>query len=133
LDNISELLNRANKTLDICVFTITDERLASDLVKCHERGVKIRIVTDDKKIYDRGSAIYNLKNIGIPVKIDHSQYHMHHKFAIIDSRIAFTGSFNWTYTASKHNQENLLVTSNYEILNQYADEFERLWNEMYWL
>jgi phosphatidylserine/phosphatidylglycerophosphate/cardiolipin synthase-like enzyme len=58
---------------------------------------------------------------------------MHHKFAIIDTRIVFTGSFNWTYTASKHNQENLLVTSNYEILNQYADEFERLWKEMYWL
>jgi len=56
---------------------------------------------------------------------------MHNKFGIIDNRIAFTGSFNWTYTATKHNQENLLATSNFDIVNQYKDEFGRLWNEMF--
>lgn len=133
LESISELLKDARKTLDLCVFTITDERLASDIVDCLSRGIKIRLITDDDKIYDRGSAINDLKNGGVPVKIDHSQYHMHHKFGIIDSRIVFTGSFNWTYTASKHNQENLLVTSNYEIVKQYSEEYEKLWDEMFWL
>ena len=133
LESISDLLKEARQTLDICVFTITDERLAGDLIECLDRGIKIRLITDDEKIYDHGSAINDLKSGGIPIKIDHSQYHMHHKFGIIDSRIIFTGSFNWTYTASKHNQENLLVTSNYEIVKQYAEEFEILWKEMFWL
>jgi phosphatidylserine/phosphatidylglycerophosphate/cardiolipin synthase-like enzyme len=44
--------------------------------------------------------------------------------------MAFTGSFNWTYTATKHNQENLLVTSYYDVVTQYLTEFERLWEEM---
>jgi mitochondrial cardiolipin hydrolase len=133
LESISELLKQARQTLDLCVFTITDERLAGDLVECLNRGIKVRLITDDDKMYDHGSAIYNLKNAGIPIKIDHSQYHMHHKFGIIDSRIVFTGSYNWTYTASKHNQENLLVTSNYEIVKQYAEEYEILWREMFWM
>jgi phosphatidylserine/phosphatidylglycerophosphate/cardiolipin synthase-like enzyme len=56
---------------------------------------------------------------------------MHHKFAVIDDRIVFTGSFNWTYTASKHNQENLLVTTNFDIVRQYQEQFNQLWEEMF--
>jgi len=131
LESISDLLKQTHKTLDICVFTITDERLASDIFDCFQRGIKVRIITDDDKMYDHGSVIKDLNNAGIPIKIDHSQYHMHHKFGIIDSRIVFTGSFNWTYTASKHNQENLLVTSNYEIVKQYTEQYEQLWKAMF--
>ena len=131
LESISGLLKQAQQSLDICIFTITDERLAEDILYCNQRGIKVRIITDDEKMFDHGSAIKNLKNAGIPIKIDHSRYHMHHKFGIIDSRIVFTGSFNWTYTASNHNQENLLVTTNYDIVNQYISQYELLWGEMF--
>lgn len=131
LESISDILKQAKQTLDICVFTITDERLANDILYCHQSGIKVRIITDDEKMYDHGSAIRGLKNAGIPVKIDHSRYHMHHKFGIIDSRIVFTGSFNWTYTASNHNQENLLITTNHDIVKQYKEQYELLWNEMF--
>ncbi len=72
-----------------------------------------------------------MRQAGINVKIDHSQYHMHNKFGVIDNKIVFTGSFNWTYTASKHNQENLLVTTNSSIVQQFSEEFEKLWDVMY--
>ncbi len=131
LESISGLLKQAKETLDICVFTITDERLANDILNCHQSGVKVRIITDDNKMFDHGSAIKSLRNAGIAIKIDHSRYHMHHKFGIIDAKIVFTGSFNWTYTATNHNQENLLVTTNYDINKQYKEQFELLWKEMF--
>ena len=131
LESISGLLKQAKETLDICVFTITDERLANDILNCHQSGVKVRIITDDNKMFDHGSAIKGLKSTGIAIKIDHSRYHMHHKFGIIDGKIVFTGSFNWTYTATSHNQENLLVTTNYDINKQYKEQFELLWKEMF--
>lgn len=131
LESISDLMKQAGKTLDICVFTITDERLASDIIYGHERGIRVRVITDDEKMYDHGSAIKDFKRAGIPIKIDHSRYHMHHKFGIIDGRIVFTGSFNWTYTASKHNQENLLITTNHDIVKQYSTQFELLWGSMF--
>ncbi len=131
LDTISDLIKEAESTIDLCVFTITDSRLARQLSDAERRGVEIRIITDDRKVFDHGSEIFPLSHSGIKVKIDHSQYHMHHKFGIIDQRIAFTGSFNWTYTASKHNQENLLVTSKFDLMKQYSEEFERLWGEMF--
>ena len=131
LESLSALLRQATKSLDLCIFTITDGRLAADLLDCLERGIKVRILTDNDKMYDNGSVIQDLKNAGIPIKIDHTRYHMHHKFGIIDSRIIFTGSFNWTYTASSHNQENMLVTTNFDIVKQYEDQFKQLWNEMF--
>jgi len=129
-NEIIKLLGDSTSTVDLCVFTITDEELANQIIACYKRGVKVRIITDDEKINDRGSEIFDFERVGIPVKTDNSQYHMHNKFGIIDNRIAITGSFNWTYTATKHNQENLLATSKFEIVKQYSQEFERLWNEM---
>lgn len=131
LESISDLLKQTRSTLDICIFTITDQRLAESIIDCHRRGIHVRVITDDNKMYDQGSVIRDLKQVGIPVKIDQSRYHMHHKFGIIDSRIVFTGSFNWTYTASNHNQENLLITTNFDITKQYSGEFESLWKQMF--
>ena len=131
LETVAGLLDQAKESIDLCVFTITDARLSDRILQAQRKGIRIRIITDDRKTMDKGSDIYDLHSAGIPIKIDHSQYHMHHKFGIIDQRICFTGSFNWTYTASKHNQENLLVTSKYDIVRQYSDEFERLWKQMF--
>ena len=128
---LSFLLDRAIKSIDLCVFTISDHRLGSKLIEAHQRGVKVRIISDDQKMNDRGSQIYLLNKAGIPVKTDHSRYHMHHKYGVVDGRIAFSGSYNWTYTATKHNQENLLVTTNYDIVHQYLEEYEKLWQEMF--
>lgn len=130
-DEISKLLRDATSTVNLCIFTITDHELARQIIACHKRGVKVRIITDDEKMNDNSSEIFKLYKVGIQVKTDHSRYHMHNKFGIIDNRIAITGSFNWTYTATKHNQENLLATSKFEIVKQYKDEFERLWKELF--
>lgn len=130
-NEIKFLLDHAQTSVDLCIFTITDNELAGKIKACKNRGVKVRIITDDEKVNDNGSEIHKLAKVGIPIKIDHSRYHMHNKFGIIDGRIAITGSFNWTYTATKHNQENLLATSKYEIVKQYNEEFERLWIELF--
>lgn len=132
-ENIAFLLARAKKSIDLCVFTISDEKLGHCLKAMHNKGVKIRLITDNNKMRDAGSQVKDLARAGISVKTDNSRYHMHNKFGIIDNRIVFTGSYNWTYTAQAYNQENLVVTTNYPILHKFIDEFESLWEEMYWL
>jgi len=128
---ISQILYDAEHTVDLCVFTITDPDLTNHIINCQQRGVKIRIITDDEKSTARGSAIWEMAHSGILVKTDNSRFHMHNKFGIIDNRIALTGSFNWTLTATRHNNENLLATSNVDIVNQYQAEFNRLWQKMH--
>ena len=62
LESLSVLLSQATMSLDLCIFTITDGRLAADLLDCLERGIKVRIITDNDKMYDNGSVIQDLKN-----------------------------------------------------------------------
>lgn len=132
-ENIAFYMSQAQKTVDLCVFTISDDVLSDCLKKLHERGIKIRIITDNNKMQDSGSQIKELARCGIDVKVDNSKYHMHNKFGIIDGRIAFTGSYNWTYTAKMHNQENLVITTNFTIVHKFINEFTMLWEQMFWL
>ena len=131
LDNLRDLIYQAKETLDLCVFSITDERLAFAIKQALKRSVSVRLITDDMKIQDTGSQVKWLKELGVKIKTDESRFHMHNKFGIMDRRISFTGSFNWTKTATRANQENLLVTTNHSIVQQFHEEFERLWEEMH--
>lgn len=130
-ENIAFYMSQARKTIDLCVFTISDDTLSGCLKAMKSKGVKVRIITDNNKMRDHGSQIKELARCGIEVKVDNSRYHMHNKFGIIDGRIAFTGSYNWTYTAKEHNQENLVITTNFTIVHRFINEFEELWDKMF--
>ena len=41
-----------------------------------------------------------LAELGVAVRIDRSEHHMHHKFALFDDAILATGSYNWTRSAA---------------------------------
>lgn len=116
-------------TADVCVFTITDDRLTGAMLAAHQRGAKVRVVTDNDKAFDEGSDVRRLAAAGIPVRVDDSPYHMHHKFAIFDRRTLLTGSYNWTVGAAMNNQENMLVIDDRRLLAAFQGEFERLWEK----
>ncbi|MEN8152298.1 MAG: phospholipase D-like domain-containing protein [Planctomycetota bacterium] len=130
LKRVTGFLASAQKTCDICVFTITDDRIARAIEAAHRRGVSIRIITDDEKALDLGTDIPKFKKLGIPVVTDHATSHMHHKFAVIDKVALLSGSFNWTRSASEVNQENVLITSDPRLVAPFATEFDRLWVEL---
>lgn len=126
---IVHLLDRTQRLLDICVFTITDDRIATAIIAAHHRGVQVRIVSDDQKIEDLGSDIDRLRSAGIPVRLDCSPAHMHHKFALLDSERLLVGSYNWTRGAANLNQENVILLDNRRLLAAFQAEFERLWRQ----
>lgn len=122
-------LDAARSSLDICVFTITDDRITDRIRQAAKRGVRIRIITDDEKAWDPGSDVYLLAAVGLPVREDFSADHMHHKFAVVDDRQVITGSFNWT-RGSSNNYENILICGDLQVVSAYRQEFDRLWNIM---
>lgn len=130
LNAILNSLEQATERIDICVFTISDNRISRKILKKYKEGIKIRLISDNDKLNDRGSDIDNLGLNGVPVKIDRTRHHMHHKFAIIDQIEVITGSYNWTRSAEKYNQENVVVTNENDIVEPYLKEFNRLWKQM---
>jgi len=125
-NRIINLIENAKKTIDICVFTISDNKITKRILESHERGIKVTIISDNDKANDKGSDIDYLLGKGIDVILDQTPYHMHHKFAIFDNKILLNGSFNWTRSASEVNEENILVTREVELVGQYGKQFESL-------
>lgn len=130
LDRIVQSLEEADAQVDICVFTITDDRIARQILAAKARGVSIRVITDNEKSLDRGSDIARLEEAGIDVRIDETEHHMHHKFAVFDRRLVLTGSYNWTRSAADFNLENIVLTDHPELVSSFAQVFDRLWNEL---
>jgi phosphatidylserine/phosphatidylglycerophosphate/cardiolipin synthase-like enzyme len=123
-------LQRAEASLDLCVFTISDDELTRTIAAAHHNGVKVRILTDNDKSLDAGSDINLLADEGIEIRVDQTENHMHHKFMIRDKKSLLTGSYNWTRSAERFNQENVLLIQDAGVVQPYQNEFTRLWHQL---
>ncbi len=124
---IAALAGLARRSIEVCVFTITDDRISRALLDAHARGVRVRVITDDEKAADIGSDVEELARAGIAVRIDRSEHHMHHKFAVFDGAYLVSGSYNWTVSAATSNEENIVVVNDPRLVSAFAETFERLW------
>ncbi len=130
LETITRRLENAERTADLCVFTITDDRISRVIDAAHRRGVVVRIVSDNEKSSDLGSDIAQLAEAGVQVRTDRSPAHMHHKFAVLDGKWLLNGSYNWTRGAAAENRENLVVTDDPRLIKAFQNEFETLWRQL---
>ncbi|GLI65802.1 hypothetical protein VaNZ11_009423 [Volvox africanus] len=128
LTRFLDYLGTATRTLDICVFTITNDDISDVVLNLYQKGVKVRIITDNDQSSTQGSDIAKFRAAGIPVRQDHSPAHMHHKFAIIDGRLLLNGSFNWTRQAVTGNNENVTVLSDLSLIQAFQAQFNKLWS-----
>lgn len=127
-DAILAQLRAAVHSIDICVFTISDDVIRDALVSAHKLGKRIRIISDNDKSNDLGSDIHFLRRIGIPTRLDQTEDHMHHKFALFDNKVLLNGSYNWTRSAAERNHENVALTEDATLIAAYRAEFDRLWD-----
>ncbi|MBZ0245471.1 MAG: FAM83 family protein [Cyclobacteriaceae bacterium] len=126
---INQIMYAINK-INICVFTISDDRITSAILDSHRRGKEVRIITDNDKSLDLGSDIARLAKEGVAVKMDATPNHMHHKFMVVDDSVLVTGSYNWTLSAAKYNHENVLLTREGGVVKSFIKEFSQLWSTM---
>ena len=124
-------LDQAKEEVVIAMAWFTSAELFDALITCLERNVKVELVLLDNAInYMCYAPDFNeLINAGGILRIANSSVgFMHHKFCVIDNKIAITGSYNWTYYAETRNVENIVITDNMEIVNLYLTEYKRLAN-----
>jgi cardiolipin hydrolase len=121
-------LRECRHQADICVFTLSDDRISTEVLAAHRRGVAVRLLTDNDKIADDGSDVHALARAGVPVRVDNTAAHMHHKFALFDRRWLLNGSYNWTRSAAEHNEENLVLCNDATLLRQFQGAFDSMWD-----
>jgi phosphatidylserine/phosphatidylglycerophosphate/cardiolipin synthase-like enzyme len=77
----------------------------------------------------KGCGVWQLVQEGVHCVADNSPFHMHHKFAIVDSRLLLNGSLNWTVQGVKHNEENVMITTDPVMVRKFKEQFEHLWSK----
>jgi phosphatidylserine/phosphatidylglycerophosphate/cardiolipin synthase-like enzyme len=134
LDEVTiDAIDAAEERIYAAVFSLRLSWLVDALIRAHQRGVQVYVVTDRKQseTIDQDE---RLRDAGIPVieaLNDTTPYTaMHHKFVVIDGRTTVTGSYNWSYTGTFHSYEDLAVFSDdNEVAAAFDGEFGRLWQE----
>ena len=91
-----ESLQSAKRSIDVAMYSFTDQRLAEELVKLAQAGVIVRVYRDGneyEKEKRRGeSATEVLVGGGIAVRIKSSRDLMHFKSYVVDGKMLRTGS-----------------------------------------
>ena len=126
---IISLLDDAKREVLVAMAWFTSSELFSALLSCCNRGVRVNLILlDDPINYMYYAPDFNeLIRHGGSLRIAGSDIgFMHHKFCVIDNHIVITGSYNWTYYAETRNIENVVITTDSQIVKSYTDEYNRL-------
>lgn len=124
-------IEKAQEYIYLSMFLITNNKIVQSLIDAHNRGVEIKLIVDAHHALQPYSKHQQLRNAGIKVKVENWAGKMHAKTVLIDDHTIISGSANWTYSAFKHNDENLLVFKNVsEEVNFLKKEFLKSWNSI---
>jgi HKD family nuclease len=128
---IVQEIQRARASIDIAIYTFTQNEIADALISAKNRGVAIRIIADSEQATAVGSAIARMEAAGFQVRrtAGIGGGIMHNKFAIFDSYALLTGSYNWSSTAETRNFENAVFIHDAATIDAYQANFTRIWNK----
>ncbi len=127
---LANAIGQVQNTLDIAAFEMNNEVIVQAILDAHERGVTVRIVTDDEHgIEDSDGILQGIKDAGVPVVDDSRSALMHNKFMIMDSAAVWTGSWNYTVNGTYRNNNNAVVMQNADAVAAFQAEFDEMFND----
>lgn len=130
--SLLRVIRGAKHSLEGAFYDIEDLGVVDELIKAHERGVRVQLITDTDNLVDKTDptkprqAIVQLTGVGIEIVDDRRSGIMHHKFLVADRRTVWTGSTNLTPTSLYRHNNNALTIESVPVALAFATEFERL-------
>ena len=128
---IVTLIQNAQESIHFMAYVFTSNELGEAIMEQAQAGVSVAGVMDGSQIpASQGTEYDPFKQAGLDVRLDGNQVGlMHHKVIIIDKSIVITGSYNFTASAEKNNDENVVIIFNSTVASQYLEEFQRVYDQ----
>lgn len=128
---IVSAIDASRKSVDVALYGLTLQDVAEALYRAKKRGVRVRVIMNEAHVFQRKSEqVQFLIDKRINMRTLHgvgSYGTMHNKFAIIDSKLLETGSFNWTSNADSANYENAAFFRTPELVAGYQAYWDWMW------
>lgn len=124
---IARAISQAEKSIRFMAFAFTSDPIAEALVERYHSGIDVSGVIESYQSDKPGGDYAAFQDLKMNVRLDGNPYNMHHKVFILDEKTVILGSFNFTRSADKYNDENLLVIKDPQIAALYSREYERVY------
>ena len=124
---IVKAIDASEREVLVQAYGFTHNGIAQALVRAHERGVKVRVLLDQKSQSTNRYVMGLLTDAQIELRQDGKHAIAHNKVVVIDQAIVITGSFNFTNSAASRNAENFLVLKSEDLAEQYRLQWKNHW------
>lgn len=130
-DMIEKLIAAANESVYMLAYSFASRDIAERLQDADKNGLDVIVVCEDSKAYtDGGGQCGPLSEAGLQVYVDgYPDTLMHEKVIILDDKVVIAGSYNFTRSADKRNDEQVLVIQSPEIADLFLGEFDKILEE----
>lgn len=108
-------------------YGFTHNAIAQALLRAQARGVKVRVVVDEKSDSSNRYVLGLFDQAQLPVRHDGRHAIAHNKVMVIDDAIVITGSFNFTNSAETRNAENFIILKSTELAQTYKTNWQEHW------
>jgi phosphatidylserine/phosphatidylglycerophosphate/cardiolipin synthase-like enzyme len=125
--HVLQRLAVAKRSIHFMAFSYTANTIADAMVAKVKAGLTVRGVFESQNAGGTGSAFSRLKQGGVDVFQDGNCSILHHKVIVIDARTVITGSYNFTGSAEKDNDENLVIVDDPTLARAFLEEFQRVY------
>ena len=122
--------------IDVMMFRITDVAHTNAIVSAVNRGVPVRLITDETE-YRNPDRLWDAYNVdimykaGVQVRLDAHQGIDHAKLVLLYGQgMSIFGSSNWTSPSSDSQREHNYFTTKASLFNDLKDEFDTKWSNV---
>ena len=123
-ERLAEAIDSAQTSVDVAAFELDLPSITDALVRAHQRGVRVRLVTDSD--YADSLGPISLLQAQVPVVFDSVEPFMHNKFVVIDGEQVWAGSWNLTINGTYRNNNNIVIADSKLLAENYTVEFEEM-------
>lgn len=126
MDQIVAEVLAAQTSIHFMAFSFTNDTLGDAMRSDMDKGVTVAGIFETRGADSQYAECVPLLEKGADVTLDGNPRTFHHKVIIIDSQTVILGSFNFSDSANKENDENLLIIHDPALAQAYEQEFQRM-------
>ncbi|MGH2542403.1 MAG: phospholipase D-like domain-containing protein [Ardenticatenaceae bacterium] len=128
-ENLTDFIRSASISVDAAIYELDLLNVTGALIEAHERGLRVRVVTDINSLEDPGEngSFLELEEAGIVIVGGNPNAIMHNKFVVVDEREVWTGSWNFTENGTYRNNNHAIRIASPQLARNYTATFEKMW------
>jgi phosphatidylserine/phosphatidylglycerophosphate/cardiolipin synthase-like enzyme len=124
--NVARWMSAARQRIHFLAFSFTLDGLGDAALQRSRAGVEVSGVFETSEVNNDSSEFRRLKEAGLDVLLDGNPWNLHHKVIVIDDHVSIFGSFNFSASADRENDENLLIVDDVGLARAFEEEYQRV-------